>query len=96
MTVVDMPRVSECTVAGCSYNHNGCHAFAVTVDDDASCATFIPLDIKGGLSKVVTQVGACQRTSCVFNRDLECSAQTIRVGAGAGTDTAGCLSYREA
>ncbi len=94
MTVVDMPSVSECTVTGCSYNnHNGCHAFAVTVDDDASCATFIPLDLKGGLAKVVTSVGACQRTDCVFNDKLECTASAIRMGAG--HDTASCLSFRE-
>jgi len=51
--------------------------------------------VKGGLSKVVSQVGACQRTSCAFNKDLECSAESIRVG-GAGTDTANCLTYTEA
>lgn len=95
MSVVDMPRVSECTVAGCSYNHDGCHAFAVTVGQDHHCATFVPLDVKGGLSKVVSQVGACQRTSCAFNKDLECTAESIRVG-GAGTDTANCLTYTEA
>lgn len=94
MTVIDMPRVSECSVTGCSYNHDGCHAFAVTVGDDANCATFIPLDTKGGLSKVVTQVGACQRTSCIFNTDLECTAASVRMGAG--DDAANCLSYQEA
>lgn len=94
MTVIDMPRVSECTVGDCSYNHDGCHAFAVTVGDDAACATFIPLDLKGGLSKVVTQVGACQRTSCAYNTDLECTAAEIRMGAG--TDPASCLSFQEA
>lgn len=91
MTVVDMPRVSECSVTGCSYNHDGCHAFAVTVDSDTSCATFIPLDVKGGLTKVVTQVGACQRTSCTHNDNLECGAASIKMGAG--SDTANCLSY---
>ncbi|WP_084252739.1 DUF1540 domain-containing protein [Devriesea agamarum] len=91
MTVIDMPRVSECTVSGCSYNHDGCHAFAVTVGQDAHCATFIPLNVKGGLNKVVSQVGACQRTSCTHNEDLACAADSIRVGAG-GHD-ADCLSY---
>ncbi|MGP9695509.1 DUF1540 domain-containing protein [Brachybacterium sp. AOP25-B2-12] len=91
MTVVDMPRVTECTVSGCSYNHDGCHAFAVTVGSDTSCATFIPLDVKGGLSKVVTQVGACQRSACVHNENLECGAASIKMGAG--EDTANCLSY---
>lgn len=95
MTATAMPQVSECTVTGCSYNHDGCHAFAVTVDDGAGCATFIPLDMKGGLGKVITQVGACQRTGCMFNKDLECTADAIRVGAGAGSEAANCLSYRE-
>ena len=92
MTAVDMPRVSECTVTGCSYNHHeACNAFAVTVAQDASCATFIPLDVKGGLSKVVTQVGACQLAACAHNRDLECTADSVRMGAGA--DAADCLSF---
>lgn len=94
MTVVDMPRVSECTVSGCSYNdHDGCHAFAVTVGQDTNCATFIPLDVKGGLSKVVSQVGACQRTTCIHNEGLECAATSVRMGAGA--EAATCLSYEE-
>lgn len=94
MTVIDMPRIAECTVSGCSYNHDGCHAFAVTVAKDASCATFIPLDIKGGLSSVTTQVGACQRTSCVHNKNLECTATDVRMGVYG--DSATCLSYQEA
>ncbi|UVY84261.1 DUF1540 domain-containing protein [Brachybacterium sp. NBEC-018] len=94
MTAVDMPRVSECTVSGCSYNHeHACGAFAVTVSRDTSCATFIPLDVKGGLSKVVTQVGACQKADCIHNQDLECTAESVRVGAGA--DAADCLSYEK-
>ncbi|MBF5083306.1 DUF1540 domain-containing protein [Quadrisphaera sp. INWT6] len=97
MATLEMPAVSECTVAGCSYNHDGCHAFAITVsggDGSADCGTFIPLGTKGGLDKVVAQVGACSRTECSFNADLECSASSIRVGAGAsGADTAACLTY---
>ena len=92
MTAVDMPRVTECSVAGCSYNHDhACGAFAVTVGRDSSCATFIPLDVKGGLIKVVTQVGACQLAACAHNRDLECTADSVRMGAGA--DAADCLSF---
>ena len=94
--MLEMPPVSECTIAGCSYNHDGCHAGAITIAGnagDASCATFIPLDVKGGLSKVVTQVGACQRADCVFNQDLECTASSVRMGAG--EDVADCLSYQQ-
>jgi hypothetical protein len=89
MSVLEMPRVSECSVAGCSYNHDGCTAYAVSVGQDAQCATFVPLNVKGGLDKVIAKVGACQRSSCRFNQDLECSADFIRVG-GAEAD---CLSY---
>ncbi|MGO1608259.1 MAG: DUF1540 domain-containing protein [Brevibacterium yomogidense] len=91
MSVLEMPRVTECSIDGCSYNYDGCTAFAITVGQDAQCATFLPLNVKGGLDKVVAQVGACQRTSCVHNKDLECSADFIRVG---GSD-ADCLSFEE-
>ncbi|MFE5774387.1 DUF1540 domain-containing protein [Brachybacterium sp. NPDC056505] len=95
MTAIEMPKVTECSVSGCSYNHDGCTAFAVTVDADHDCATFIPLDTKGGLSKVISQVGACQQTDCVFNKDLECSAGSVRMGPGAGA-AAECLSFQQA
>jgi hypothetical protein len=93
---VEMPKVSECTVTGCSYNdHSACKAFAITVGGtgtDAACTTFIPLTAKGGLGRVVSQVGACQRADCVHNASLECTASSVRVGAGA--DTADCLTYQ--
>lgn len=94
-TIAELPAVAECTVAGCSYNdHSHCHAAAVTiagVPGDAECATFIPLGTKGGLDKVLTHVGACQRAECVHNDALECSADSVRIGAGA--DSADCLTY---
>ena len=65
MTLDELPAVAECSVSGCSYNdHSHCHAAAVTIGGavgDAECATFIPLGTKGGLDKVVSHVGACQR-----------------------------------
>lgn len=91
-----MPAVHECTVTGCSYNHDGCHAFAITVsgvNGSADCGTFVPLSTKGGLDRVTAQVGACSRTDCSYNRDLECSAESIRVGAGSGDHVANCLTY---
>lgn len=96
---MEMPAVSECTVEGCSYNHDGCHAFAITVsgaNGSADCGTFVPLDAKGGLTKVVAQVGACSRTDCVHNTDLECSADAVRVGPGTGGHAANCLTYATA
>lgn len=96
MTLDDLPRVSECNALGCSYNdHSHCHAAAVTIGGapgDAECATFIPLGTKGGLDKVVSHVGACQRSECVFNSSLECTASTVRVGPGA--ESADCLTYQ--
>jgi hypothetical protein len=92
-TVMDLPLVTECTVAGCSYNHDGCHAGAITVGgsgDTAECETFVPLDVKGGL-EVLGRVGACTRTDCVHNTALECTATTVVIAASG--DTAGCRSF---
>lgn len=92
MTAIeDLPAVAECTVAGCSYNHDGCHAAAVTIDSGASCATFIPLDLKGGLPRVASTVGACQRIECGFNEHLECGASEVRIGSSGST--ADCLTF---
>jgi hypothetical protein len=102
MTTIEnpaMPDVHECTVSGCSYNHDGCHAFAITVRSDngaADCGTFIPLSTKGGLDKVVAKVGACSRTDCTHNASLECSAPSVRIGQGQGDHVANCLTYSKA
>ncbi|GAA4288365.1 DUF1540 domain-containing protein [Georgenia daeguensis] len=95
-TVMDLPPVTTCSVAGCSYNdeHEHCHAAAITISgagSDAQCATFIPLSHHGGLEKVVAHVGACSREDCVHNQSLECSAPAVRVGPG--RDSADCLTY---
>ena len=89
MTLDDLPAVSECSVSGCSYNdHSHCHAAAVTIAGsvgDAECATFIPLSSKGGLDKVLTHVGACQRGECIHN---ETSSARRRPCASARAPTA--------
>ncbi len=95
--MLEMRPIAECTVSGCSYNdHSNCHAFAITVGGresaDAACATFIPLSAKGGLAKVTGHVGACQRTDCQHNESLECTASSVKIGAGA--DAADCLTYQ--
>jgi hypothetical protein len=100
MTTTEMPAVSECTVTSCSYNEDhDCHAFAITVsgvNGAADCATFVPLDAKGGLPSVMSQVGACSRADCVYNEGLECTASAIKVGSGAapGGHIANCMTYR--
>lgn len=96
MASTSMPVVDECTVAGCSYNHDGCHAFAITVggsNGSADCGTFVPLRTKGGLDKVVAQVGACSRADCMHNSELECTATGVRIGPGAEASAANCLTY---
>lgn len=92
-----MPMVRECTVTMCGYNHEGCHAFAITVGaQDASCVTFIPLAAKGGIPRAGSQVGACSRADCRHNADLECTADSVRIGAGADSSGANCLTYQAA
>lgn len=51
---------------------------------------------KGGLDRVVTQVGACPRTDCSYNQELECSAAAVKIGAGTGDHAANCLTYTPA
>ncbi|WP_129657789.1 DUF1540 domain-containing protein [Rothia uropygialis] len=92
-----MTDVAECTVSNCSFNHDGCTAFAVTITgepQDASCGTFISLDADGGLPRAQAHVGACQRIECFFNKDLMCGAESVKVGSA--TSGADCLTYRPA
>lgn len=93
-TTLEMPQVHDCSATTCAYNHDGCHAFAISMNSDAECATFLSLNDKGGLD-VVAQVGACQRSDCRFNESLECRAPSVKVGPS-GTSGADCLSYQAA
>lgn len=97
-TLADLPTIAECSVDGCSYNHaHACNAAAITVgggSGDAQCATFIPLNVKGGLDRVVSHVGACQRADCTHNEHLTCAADAVRIGAA--HDLADCLTYARA
>lgn len=90
--------ISTCTVTACSFNNDqSCNAGAITVagaPDRAECGTFISLDVRGGLPTASAHVGACQRVECAHNKDLLCSAESVKVGAGAGT--ADCLTYTPA
>ena len=96
MTAVEMPRVAECTVTGCSYNHDhDCHAGAITVtgSGSAACGTFVDTADKGGVD-ASGHVGACHRADCQHNDHLECTAAGVEVGAGA--DPADCLTFAPA
>ncbi len=91
-TTLEMPKVLNCSVEACSYNHaDACAAAAVTITSSpaASCATFIPLSVKGGLDRVTSFVGACSKADCSHNDSLECTAEAVRIGAG----SAECLTY---
>jgi len=87
-TVLEMPKVTDCAVTSCSYNHDGCHAYAITVVEEATCATFVETSMKGGVEPLGL-VGACQEATCVHNVGLECHASAIQVGSGA----ADCLTF---
>ena len=90
--MAELPKVLDCSVDACAYNKdNACATGAVTIAGkaDASCATFIPLNIKGGLDRVSAFVGACVKDDCAHNEHLECTAASVRIGA----DDAECLTY---
>ena len=86
--VLQMPQVRACSVTSCSYNHDGCHAYAITVADEATCATFVEMPLKGGVEPL-GMVGACQQADCAHNTGLECHAPAIEVGAA----TADCQTF---
>ncbi len=77
---VEMPKVSQCSIVSCAYNHNGCHAYAITVAEGATCATFVESTVQGGVD-ALGFVGACQQGNCKHNMNLECRAPAIEVGA---------------
>jgi hypothetical protein len=41
-------------------------------------------------------VGACSREDCVHNSSLECTAEFVKIGAGAVGHAANCLTYAKA
>ncbi|GID27361.1 DUF1540 domain-containing protein [Paractinoplanes brasiliensis] len=93
--MLEMPRVQSCTVTSCGYNHDGCTAFAVTIGSaiSAECDTYVTGD-KGGMGQALAQVGACKRSDCTHNENLECRAPAIVVGESG--DKADCMTYEKA
>ena len=91
-TAASLPQVTECSVGSCSYNADAaCHAGAITIaGDHAHCGTFVQISFRGGTERAGL-VGACHRAECRHNQNLECTAASVRVGAGA--DVADCLTY---
>ena len=91
-TAASLPTVQECSVGSCSYNaDSACHAGAITIGGDhAHCGTFVEISFRAGVERT-GMVGACHRLECRYNEKLECTAASVRVGAGA--DVADCLTY---
>jgi hypothetical protein len=91
-TAASLPTVQECSVGSCSYNADStCHAGAITIGGDhAHCGTFVEISFRAGVDRT-GMVGACHRSECRYNEKLECTAASVRVGAGA--DVADCLTY---
>ncbi len=91
-TMQELPPVQDCSVNSCSYNSDSaCHAGAITIaGDHAHCGTFVEISFRAGLDRSGL-VGACHRSDCRHNQQLECSAPGIRVGSGAAA--ADCLTY---
>jgi len=80
---LEMPQVTKCDIENCGYNMKGsCHAKAITIGDVLSpeCDTF--LATTGPLEHVTTiaGVGACKVRGCKFNKDYECTGDSIQVG----------------
>jgi hypothetical protein len=59
--------------------------------DHAHCGTFVQISFRAGVERTGL-VGACHRADCTYNEKLECTAASVRVGAGA--DVADCLTYQ--
>lgn len=96
-TLTLLPSVTECHVTGCSFNQDGCHAPAVTIGGNGSgaqCATYVPLSIEAGTPDANAEVGACQRSECVFNKALLCTADAVQIGTS--PTAADCLTYATA
>ena len=95
--MMDMPKVTECTVSDCAYNNNQvCKTIAITVGDSSGkqkCDTFFQSAVHGGIQDITAGVGACKISDCSFNKELECSAEKIRVGFEDGE--ADCLTFEK-
>jgi len=88
-----LATVKSCSTTACSYNSDGCTAYAITVggaQGAASCGTFVSLDARGGQGTADSHVGACQRLECTHNDNLMCTADAITVGG----EAANCELYQ--
>lgn len=98
MLSIEMPMVSECSVAECAYNtDSNCHARAITVGDGLhpGCDTYFdvssPPDSHTKAKQRIAGVGACKVSGCQHNDDFECMAELVAVGRA--REQANCLTF---
>jgi hypothetical protein len=97
MMTKEIPKITACDVTDCVYNkHSACHTPAITVggpgEDCPKCDTFTKGANRGGIMDMTGGVGACKVDACSYNRDLECSAPSIKVGRHQGHPD--CLTFQ--
>ena len=91
---LEMPTVAKCDVEHCAYNvTRKCRAKAITIGDslDPECDTYLRSASHTHEGKRIAGVGAFKVRGCVFNQDLECTADSIAVGVD-GTKVH-CFTY---
>ena len=79
---LELPKVDECNATGCAYNvERTCHARAITIGHGIhpSCDTYLALGRHVADRNTSAGVGACKVEVCRHNKDLECTAASIRV-----------------
>lgn len=95
---IEMPQVKGCSITNCAYNINAkCHARAITIGDGVhpGCDTaFLNAPLHTHDKKRIAGVGACKVSGCMYNDDLECSAESIAVGLV--DKQINCLTYATA
>ena len=89
-----MSKVTLCDATDCSYNRDRkCHALAITVGEvEPCCDTYFQAQGKGGAADMIGGVGACKVQNCVFNKEFECSAGSIKVGIPSGHPD--CITFK--
>ncbi|OHB66008.1 MAG: hypothetical protein A2Y77_15365 [Planctomycetes bacterium RBG_13_62_9] len=93
---MEMPPIAGCEVTDCCYNFDRkCHALAIQVGDGAThpvCDTYAGSQASQcGDPSASGNVGACKVSSCEYNQNLECMAQSITVGYR--EDEPDCLTF---
>ncbi|MBU0594287.1 MAG: DUF1540 domain-containing protein [Gammaproteobacteria bacterium] len=81
--MIEMPVITECMVNTCSYNvGSNCHARAITVGDGVhpGCDTFLQGPRHTRNAQQSAGIGACKIMGCKHNDDLECMADSVKVG----------------